>query len=186
MERKRRRKEEALEREEQKLAAVKETRRQFDGGNATPFPTAIKPSDIDAERARLKYVLQTVSQEDIVERIKSALMVSDPFLTLLSNIFDKELFPGESPSLKCTRCDLDYDPAYNTTDSCKLPHPRESIDAVSSDQYGTTFQCDECDTTWDVDRDCTLDDDMTDCGYCFIGPHTTKKNPLKAIKGLNG
>ena len=125
--RKSRRREEVLEGQEEKLTAVNKRRKQFDGGNTTCSHTAIKPSDHDAKRARLKYVLQTIAQEDIVERIKSALMVSDPFLTLLSNIFDKELFPGESPSLKCTRCDLDYDPAYNTTDSCKLPHPRESI-----------------------------------------------------------
>ncbi len=183
-ERKRKRQEKALEKQEKELVAIQKKRRKCDVGNTIISPSAI--TNKDAERARLVYVLETVANEDIVERLKSAVIISDQSLKLLSTIFNEEIFPSASPSVECTRCGENYDPAYNMVEACKVKHPKDAINAVDSDQYGTDFECDECNYTWTVNRDCMVDEDISDCGYCFIGPHTTEKDPLKSIRtGLN-
>ncbi len=135
----------------------------------------------DSERARSVYILETVPNKDIVERLKSAVIISDQSLTLLSTIFNEEIFPSASPSVECTRCGEKYDPAYNMVEACKVNHPKDSIDAVYSDWCGTEFECNDWNSKWSVNRNCCMvDEDMGDSGYCFVGPHTTEKNPLKS------
>ena len=128
------------------------------------------PSDIEAEKSRLLYMIDQMGKELTIGVLKGAINTGNTYvIESLSNIFDRSVFPPRS-SLTCARCEQPFDPSYNTTTSCKLYHPGEQIDRIHKFHNGSTWQCYVCNKTWDSDDCC--DFHGVDTGFCFVGPHT--------------
>ena len=148
------------EEEEMDVRELEKTRKVFSGGN-----TKLKTSKA-SEKDRLQYVLTKVSPDIVVERLKSALATNVQTRTALALVFDKKTFPPPS-TVRCTRCGEDYDPSYNSEEACQEPHDVEEFWMHS---WSIAYECARCGKEWEG-----LPDALVDFGWCFEGPHTTRK-----------
>lgn len=146
------------------IEEVEKMRKVFSRGN-------IKLDTSKAEeKDRLHYVLSNVSPDIVVERLKSALASNVQTRTALTLVFDKKSFPPPSKA-RCTRCDEEYDPNYNSRTSCQLPH--EELERVHKHSRGSTWECAKCCGSWESSSYDSCDD--VDLGFCFEGAHTDEE-----------
>lgn len=150
----------------QTLQALESKRRKF--STVAQAKSDSNCGGISAERTRLQYVFEQVDSSTLLERMKAAISEGgQDIVDSLSTIFDKSIFPMPT-NVTCARCDVSYDPNYNTATSCKLPH--KEIDRIHKFRNGSTWMCYDCNRKWDSSDCCDYFD--CDIGYCFTGPHT--------------
>lgn len=144
---------------------------QVQPGRRNEGASASRSAEAAGERERILYVLDNVPDEVILDTLKAAVSKSNSKLPSLATIFNKKKFPPKPQILlQCLRCRENFDPAYNTDSSCKVPHP--DWDTTHKTRYGYEWECTSCGKTWTTDGLDDIIESDPEISFCYVGPHT--------------
>ncbi|GIQ83007.1 hypothetical protein KIPB_004249 [Kipferlia bialata] len=126
------------------------------------------------EKARLEYVLDSLSDRQVVDRLKTYMLQSPEAMGAVGAIFPADKYKG-ARAMECTRCGEEYDDNYPTV--CRQAHPEDSVSIRTQNSKGTTFCCGVCGAKWYESQIYRYEEDDMDPeerpGYiCWEGKHT--------------